>query len=211
MSDEILNSTDASKEIISDDPTMAADEIVILKQRARLMGVTFSNNIGLEALRAKVKAAQEAPEKSVVDSPPVSELVDPSLPNVGTSGKKLTLREQLNLECLKLIRVRITNLDPKKKDLPGEIFTVGNEVIGTVTKYIPYGEVTDEGYHLPMIIYNNLKERKFLDIRTTKDRKTDKIRVEQRWAQEFAFEVLPQLTPEELERLRLAQAAAGGV
>jgi hypothetical protein len=110
---------------------------------------------------------------------------------------------------MKLVRVRITNLDPKKKDLPGEIFTVGNEIIGTVAKYIPYGEVTDEGYHIPQIIFDNLKERKFLDVRSYKDKKTGKIKVEQRWATEFAFEVLPQLTPQEVERLRIAQLQAG--
>ena len=108
--------------------------------------------------------------------------------------------------------VRITNLDPKKKDLPGEVFTVANEHLGTVRKFVPYGEVTDNGYHVPYCIYKALKARKFLNIRTFKDRQNqNQIKVEQSWAQEFALEVLPTLTPDEIKKLAAAQSAAGGL
>jgi len=110
---------------------------------------------------------------------------------------------------MKLVRLRIQNLDPKKKDLPGEIFTVANEYLGTVKKFVPYGEVTEEGYHVPYCIYRMMDARKFLNIRTVKDRRTGIERVESTWAKEFALEVLPQLTAKELAELANAQKAAG--
>lgn len=105
---------------------------------------------------------------------------------------------------MKLVRCQITNLDPKKKDIPGEIITVANQYIGTVRKYIPFGEATIEGYHIPYCIYEFLKNRKFLSIKTRKG-SNGQLVVETSWAPEFAITVLPQLTKEELKKLAAAQ------
>jgi hypothetical protein len=120
----------------------------------------------------------------------------------------MSIRELMIQQEMKLVRLRITNLDPKKKDLPGEIFTVANEYLGTQRKYIPFGEVTDNGYHVPWCIYQMMKDRKFANIRTIKSA-NGQSRTETSLAQEFALEVLPPLTPRELEQLATAQAAAG--
>lgn len=182
------------------------DEISVLKSRARMLGVEFSNNIGLETLRERVRAKIEGDAHSQEKTTP-KPLVDPDNP----VKPEMTLRQRIIAENMKLVRVRITNLDPKKKDLPGEIFTVANEYLGTVRKYIPYGEVTDGGYHIPWCIYMNLKDRKFLNIRSFKDRHNgNQMRIEQSWATEFAFDILPPLTTDELKKLAAAQLAAGG-
>lgn len=176
-------------------------ELKLLKQRADMMGITYSNNISKEKLQAKIDAKMNGeeqkpaePEQTINALAPVTN-IDP--------------RAQLIEDEMKLVRVRITNLDPKKKNLPGEILTLANEVLGTVRKFIPFGEVTDNGYHVPQCLYRMMDERKFLDIRTRK--KDGKTYIEQRWAKEFALEVLPQLTPQELARLATAQIAAGTV
>jgi hypothetical protein len=101
-------------------------------------------------------------------------------------------------------------MDPKKKDLSGEIFTVANRVVGAVKKFIPYGAATDNGYHIPNIIFKQLQERQFLNIKTRKDNRGRTI-VETSMVREFALEVLPQLTPQELAKLAAAQAAAAGM
>lgn len=264
----------------------APTELDLLKQRAKMMGVVFSNNIKIETLRQKIKAklddeddtqileedetnedqttqdqsgenleeagsgssgnsnksdtgngssgAEEAePIAASSDTgpidhqSPIEEVIvtapmqapDP-IPVVPASMqapvptapvRKLSLRELMQREHMKLIRVRIANLDPKKKDLPGEIFTVANEFIGTIRKYIPYGEVTDEGWHITKILYEQLRDRKFLNISTTKDRRSGHIQTKQVWVKEFALEVLPDLTQEELNHLAIAQAAAGSL
>lgn len=181
------------------------DELTVLKQRATLMNIQFSNNIGVEALRKKIEAAQVSDEPEVT----VEETVNP-LGDTPEPAKKMTLGQKIRQEQLKLVRVRIQNLDPKKKDLPGEIITVANEYMGTVRKFVPFGEATDDGYHIPYCIYEFLKNRKFQNIRVLKG-KNGQPRIEQSWIREFSIEVLPQLTQEELNRLAAAQIAAGSL
>lgn len=224
------------------------DELSMLKSRARMMGITFSNNISVETLRLKIQEKLDGEETGdtktdeledpvntevvtdevqapapigaypqVTAAPAASRsqaplLVDPALPKPKKAvGRAATLREQIRRENLRLIRVRITNMDPKKKDLPGEFVTVANEYLGTIRKFIPFTEQED-GYHVPYCIYKQLIARKFLSIRTYKDKRdSNQIKIEQVWAREFAIEVLPQLTQVELRQLATAQAAAGGV
>ena len=176
-------------------------ELSLLKQRASMMGIVFSNNIGIEKLRERVneKLAEEASQEEAVK--PIEAKV-----------KEKSLRQNIIDENMRLIRIRITNLDPKKSNLPGEIITVANEFLGTVRKFVPFGEVTDGGYHVPYCIYKLLKSRKFLNIRTVKN-PADPLKpiIQQNWVNEFALEVLPQLTQEELDKLASTQAASGGV
>lgn len=190
-------------------------ELDMLKARATMMGVEFSNNIGIDTLRARVNAAMEGSEapkevsKAKDDAPEVNALTGEAADVDPDAG--LTTRQILQRDQMKLVRVRITNLDPKKKDLQGEVITVANEFLGTVRKFVPFGEVTDEGYHIPYCIYNMLNERVFLHIRTFKDKRTGQIQIEQKEVREFALEVLPPLTPKELAALATAQQAAGGL
>ena len=213
-------SEDQTQEIGTEQQTDSArpDELNMLKQRARMMGITFSNNIGLDALKEKIRIHQEGGNQNDEDKtdelgdgvnivPPA--LQDPSQP---TRKKPLNLRQQIIQDNMRLVRLRITCLDPKKKDLPGEVLTVANKYLGTVRKFIPFGEVTENGYYVPYCLYKMLKARKFLNIRTFRDRRNqNQIRVEQQWVPEFALEILPNATPAELQKLAAAQSAAGGL
>lgn len=183
------------------------DELTMLKQRASMMGIQFSNNIGLETLRKKIEDKMEGRADSDA-APQINPLAGET---TAQPVKRKTLRQKLYDEQMKLVRIRVTNLDPKKKDLPGEVITVANEHLGTVRKFVPFGEVTDDGYHVPYCIYRFMEKRKFLNIRIVKDRRTGVERVESNWVKEFALEVLPQLTPQQIANLRTAQIAAGSV
>lgn len=181
------------------------------------MGVKFSNNIGLDALKKKIEDHQSGEASAEAEAEVAASAVNP-LAQAGEDtaaaeaqvAKPKTLRQMLMEEQMKLVRIRVQNLDPKKKDMPGEVFTVANEYIGTVRKYVPYGEATDGGYHVPFCIYQMLKDRKFLNIRTGKDRR-GQVKVEQGWAREFSIEVLEPLTTQELHTLAQAQIAAGSM
>lgn len=179
-------------------------ELEVLKQRATLMNIKFSNNISVEKLREKIEAAQ------VKDEPVVEAAVNPLGAKQEAGVKKMTLGQKIRAEQTRLIRVRIQNLDPKKKDLPGEIITVANEYMGTVRKFVPFGEVTDNGYHIPYCIYEFLKERKFINI-TTRKGKNGLPDIRATEAREFSIEVLPPLTEAELAQLAQAQIAAGSL
>lgn len=207
-------------------------EMEMLKERADLLGVTYSNNIGIETLRKRVEDAMAGnpqdpePESEQAAVPSMESLTADLTAQVAATtsvtakasnplvqdeasvqGKPISLRDHMRLTQMKLVRVRIQNLDPKKSNLPGEIFAVANEYLGDVKKYIPFGEVTDNGYHIPYCLYKMLKNRRFLNVRERKDR-DGKIHVETSWVKEFALELLPDLSPEELKQLATAQIAA---
>lgn len=198
--EEVIQSNDTV-----DDVPMP-DELTVLKQRAKLMNISFSNNISLEKLRQKIADAQEdkasEPEQ---EEPEVNPLEDKKQAPVKETEAQM--RQRIRLEQTRLIRVRIQNLDPKKKDLPGEIITVANEYMGTIRKFVPFGEATDNGYHIPYCIYEFLKNRKFLNIRVSNKGK----KIEQAWVREFAIEELPPLTQEDLDKLAAAQTASGSL
>jgi hypothetical protein len=200
------------------------DELTMLKQRATMMGITFSNNIGVDSLKKKIEdkmndvpKTSEAPAP-LVDPAPVNDKpespVEPTpveelLAQAEAPVKKLSLRQYLLQEATKLVRIRISCMDAKKQDLPGEFFTVANEYIGTIRKYVPFGEQTDGGYHVPYCIYEMLKSREFLHIQTVTHPVTKAITTKTRYIKEFAIEVLPPLTPAELKQLAADQTASG--
>lgn len=181
-------------------------ELDVLKERARLIGVEFSNNIGIDTLRERINAKLEG--KTETQEEAKSEDQVNALTGKASSTKTPSLRQYLYNEQMKLIRIRIQCLDDKKKDLRGEIVTVANEHLGTVSKLIPFGEATENGYHVPYCIYKELKARKFLQIRTRKDARGN-ITVETGYVREFAIEVLDPLTDAELKELARAQEASG--
>src|SRR6218665_968875 len=202
--------TGASAIIDAEPEPQRPDELTMLKSRAQLMGISFSNNIGLDALKQKIdeklNGTTKAPEPELKVEPDEDE---PEVQEANTK-KPLTLRESLYQENMKLVRVRITNMDPKKKDLPGEIITVANRYIGSVPKFVPYGDVTENGYHIPYVIYKMLKKRKFLNIKVRKNSQGKEI-VETNYVPEFALEVLPALTERDLARLAASQAASNSL
>ena len=206
-------------------------ELDMLKQRATQMNIVFSNNIGVDKLRERINAKMEglpdpddvptavapapvvlapvAVVAPVVEAPvinPLTGLEEGVDPDAGMTTRQILMRDQM-----KLVRVRIANLDPSKKDLSGEILTVANEYIGTVRKFVPFGEATDDGYHVPQCLLSMMQERKFQTIRTIKDRRTGTNRIETGEAREFAIEVLEPLTQTEMQQLATAQQAAGGL
>lgn len=190
----------------------AVDELTLLKERAKVMGIPFSNNISLETLRKRVadkmEGKDEAPEVNALTGDPEIAQAMAAKP-LNQKANAVALRKLMYAKQMRQVRVRITNMDPKKKDLPGEIWTVANEYLGTVRKFVPYGEQTDDGFHIPYCLYRLLDSKRFLHIRDVKDRTTGIVRQDKVWAKEFSLDVLPSLTQGELDRLAAAQAAAG--
>lgn len=173
------------------------DELTLLKQRADKLGITYSNNIGVEKLKERIN-------KHLGDS------VEPDDSEEEVAEKAKT-REDYYREATKLVRLRITNMNPLKKDLPGEFFTVANGVVGTIKKYVPYsGDAAEVGYHVPNVIYKMMKRRTFTVSVQQRDDKGRPYMV-QRERKEFALEVLPPLTQKELDRLAQDQRAGGRV
>lgn len=176
------------------------DELASLKAKADLMGVSYHPSIGVEKLREKVRAAMgdEPQEGEAKDADPVKQ---------DGAGESLSLRRmRLKREASQLVRIRLTCLNPAKKEWPGEIIAVGNSAVGTFKKYIPF--TAEEGWHVPRIIYEHLKDRQCQVFVTVKQKNGVAVR-KGKLIKEFAIEVLPPLTKEELHDLAQRQAMAG--
>lgn len=225
MTDEANQQNTNTQE--QEDPTAPPrpSELEVLKQRAALMNITHSNNIGVDALRAKIEEKMNGkPEEIVTESTNALEaaalvaeakqeeradiLKEVEAPE---PTRVMSVREYMLKTEMKLLRCRINNLDPKKNDLPGEIITVANEYLGTVRKFIPFGEFTDDGFHIPHCIYTFLKSRRFLDVKLKKDKRTGTNQVITRYIPEFSIEILEPLTANEIRELATAQLAVGSV
>lgn len=179
-------------DIDTDLPT--PDELTALKERATLLGISFHPSIGLEKLREKVNAA-------VVDE-------EKEKPKTEEAESEHAKRARLMAEATELVRIRVSCMNPAKKEWDGEIISVGNSVVGTHTKFIPFN--AEDGWHVPRIIYNMLKERECQVFVTKRDARGNQVR-EGKLIKEFAIEVLPQLTQEELDELARRQAMAKSV
>ena len=190
------------------------EELALLKDRARQMGIPISGNIGVDKLRDRIAnhlAGQQEEEEEEAEEEEVAAPVVAATPKprpLTKAEKEQKLRRDVQAENLSLVRCRIYNLNPMKRDLPGEIITVANRYLGTVAKYIPFGEATEGGYHIPKVLYKNLKGRKFQQVTTRKIPGTAQIEVKRRMVPEYNIELLPPLTKAELSELGLKQAAA---
>lgn len=184
-----------------EDEVVVQDELDALKARANLLGVKFHPSISLEKLREKVNAAVTSDGAATSEE----EAKDPAEPKQATIGEK---RKRLKTEALKLVRIRLTCLNPAKKEWEGEIITVGNSLIGTVKKFVPFN--ADDGWHVPHVIYQHLKERQCQIFQTATDARGNKVR-KGKLIKEFAIEVLPPLTKEELDELARRQAMAKAI
>ncbi|MBZ6397058.1 MULTISPECIES: hypothetical protein [Pantoea] len=179
-----------------------SQELEALKRKADTLGVTYSPNIGVETLRARINEKLEGSDETAeaVAAEPVAA---PSL-------NKAQRHRQLRKDATKMVRCRITCMNPSKQDVPGEIIAVSNSVIGVIKHFVPFGEVTDNGWHIPQIIYDEIKERKCTIMRKKRDSKGSLDTHEPVQIREFAIEVLPALTETELKELAQRQAMASG-
>ena len=172
------------------------DELTSLKERANVMGIPFSPNIGVDALRKKVEAAIKPAE-------PVAPVVEKS-----AADQLRERNERMRRDASKLVRVRIQCMNPNKKEWQGEFFTVSNSVTGTLKKFVPYtGEYPT---HVPQMILNVIQERKCQIFVKQKDGKGNKT-VRGKLIPEFSIEILDPLTAAELDELKQQQLATGRI
>ena len=101
-------------------------------------------------------------------------------------------------EWNRLVRVKITCLDPSKQKLKGETFWVGN-VKKHVRKYVKY----NTPYHVPAIILEMMKTRTFTQYKEEKrNGHTISIPTQQPM---FSIEYLPDLSAKELDVIKKRQ------
>lgn len=222
---DINKSQDSNEELgdtAADTSLPVKDELTALKERANSMGIQYHVNIGLEKLREKVNAALNDEEEPT----DVKQVPAPNVPaglKVGATPEEIIAgylaaqdsnmtpgqkRNQAIKDANRLVRVRVTCMNPNKRDWEGEILTVSNAVVGTFKKFVPFNSV--EGWHVPFIILQALKERQCQIFVNGTDGNGRKIKRAQLIA-EFGIEILPALNETELKELgqRQLMATAG--
>lgn len=130
-----------------------------------------------------------------------NEITDPQL-----------LRQVVRAKALRLHRVKVTNLDPADAQLSGAIITAINKFTGKVAKYVPFGdEEAPNGYHIPEILLNQLKNQKFPLRKEIKGGQFGVKKYKTSMINKFAIEVLPPLTAKELADLADHQRASHAI
>lgn len=190
------------------------DELTLLKKRADQLGIKYHPNIGLDKLKEKVnlllstdEPAEKIQESITSNSVPKNTKVTMRIGNnyVETKAER---RNRLVKEASRLVRIRVSNMNPNKKEWEGEMYTVSNSTVGTFKKFVPFDN--DEGWHVPKIIVDHMKERKCQVFYTAKNSRGAKIR-KGKLINELAIEVLPDLTSIELEELARQQALRNSI
>lgn len=189
----------------AEDLALQAAALEDLKERATKLGIKFHPMIGEDKLREKVA---EAMTRLDGENTPASEGSDEVAAISAYVAPKETKAQQayrLKSEASELIRVRVTNMNPNKREWEGEIFTAANSVVGTFRKFVPF----NVPWHVPRIILEQLRQRQFQHFTTEVDRRGNKVR-RGRLIAEFAIEELSPLSEKELKELAQRQAMAAG-
>lgn len=156
-------------------------EIQLLKEKADALGVEYKSNVSVKTLTRLIKEFEEQEEQ------------DDGLTDNERTKKALD-------EATKLVRVIITPMDSSKRDYQGDVFSAGNAVVPTMTKYIPFGVE----WHVPQIILNTIKEKVMNKFIAKKDERGREYR-EYQEARAYSIQELPPLTKQELEELAKSQ------
>ena len=186
---------------MNEDLIEAPDELTTLKARADLLGIGYHPSIGLTKLKEKIaQALAEEDEGSAPQVPSAS-----ATEVVESEGQR---KQRLKKDAAALLRIRLTCLNPAKKEWDGEIITAGNSTVGTFKKFIPFN--APDGWHVPRIIYNQLVQRECQIFVSVRDGRGNMTRTG-KTIREFAVEVLPPLNQDELDELARRQAMAKAI
>lgn len=186
---------------MSQDNEIVQDALSTLKARADKLGINYHPTIGLEKLREKVSAVMTDALIGTADTS--KDLV--ALSGVETEAQR---RKRLKSSATELVRVRITCMNPGKKEWDGEIITVGNRLVGSITKYIPFN--ADDGWHVPRIMLEQLQARQCQVFTTLKTKNGVSVR-QGKLIKEFAIEIMTPLTMKELHDLAQRQAMSKSI
>lgn len=181
-------------------------ELDALKQRAALMGIKHHPTIGLEKLRAKVNA--KISEDTPVNELPESQIISNKEKFIKRRTETLVQKKaRLRKEALTLHRVTVTCLDPSKKAYPGEYISAGNAYTGEVKKFVEYN--SEDGFHLPLILINALKEKEFTHHFSQEIKGAEQGRNKQ--AKAYIVTMMNPLTQSEIEVIAKRQAMANNL
>jgi hypothetical protein len=166
----------------------------------------------VKAVEQAPAVVKEAPVENEIKSP-VEVTKMPSLADAmlvkevdtgpETEGQK---KNRLRREAMALVRVRVSCMDPQKKNLKGELICVSNRNFGTIQRFIPF----NREWHIEKVLYDALQEKEYMVFDREKTGRAGIEVVTPRNVPAFNIQVLPPLTKGELKDLAQRQAMADG-
>lgn len=193
-------------------------ELDALKKRADLMQIKYHPNIGVDSLRDKINAAVSGEGVEAVQA--VATELASSMPNLGAiaqaeqaaapePAKPETAdarKNRLRREATKLVRIRLTCMNPAKKNWGGDMFCVSNRNFGTIQRHVPF----EREWHVEAVLLDMIRERQYLTFDTKKTKIAGITIKEPRSVPEYAIAILEPLTSVQLKELGQRQAMAAG-
>lgn len=156
-----------------------------LKEQANQLGIEYPNNTTIKSLKKRITdhLNQETIEE--------------------------TKEQYTNLyqENMKLVKVIITPVDSAKRDYQGEYFSVGNDVLGTVTRFVPF----NEEWMIEEILAKHIESKQYQHIITKRSKDNRNETLDSRLVPAYNVQRLPLPTKEELAELKRIQEARQGV
>ena len=181
-----------------------------LKEKADSLGITYHPSIGASRLQEKIDAflleQDAAAPKPEPEPEPEPEPVVAAAPAPAPQETEAQRIKRLKKEATKLVRVRITCMNPYKSEWDGEIFTVSNRIVPTQKRFVPY----NVEWHVPQIMLEMIEARMCQVFITKRDPRTGNQTRKGQLVKEFAVEVLPPLSPAQIKDLAQRQAMANG-
>lgn len=174
--------------------TDSKEERQLLLERAEALGLDFPKNITLPALRKLVS------EKLEPKTAPANDKVDPN--------SRSAVRER----ATKLVRFKLVCQNPTRQQQPAITITVGNNLIGQVTRVLPLSpEAYAEGWHAEQCIVDALLAKRFHTYQRVKSKDGKSTTTKLVATPEFSIQILPPLTEEERKALAHRQAQSGSI
>lgn len=219
----------------------AMESIEDIRAAAKLHGIAFSGNTGADTLKSKIVShletlQEKADTETKEEETPMTQAADilgaikedeievAKVPEKkGPTIDELLAMDEMHepdpqirrliirAKALRLVRVRVTNLDPADSMIPGAIISVQSKYTGKVAKYVPYGDESENGYHIPQIIYDHMKDQKFALRKEAKGGRFGVKTYKTSLVPKFSIEVLPPLTKKEIEELAALQRASQAI
>jgi len=191
-----------------------------IRAQADMLGVKYHHRAGIAKIQKLIDDHLQEQNKNLIPEPSAEASIrsEPKMPMVKgydelivpmteAEYKKDAQREARSLVGA-LLRVRITCLDPHKKNWPGELISVGSAKLGTFKRYVPFD--TEEPWHIPKIIYDVLMERMCsVPVKKKDDRGHKTTTYKQIKA--YSITIEDPMTRPEIDELARQQALAGGL
>lgn len=184
---------------------MSDFDLEAVRARAKELGVYYHPAQKAETIQFNVDKylADKQALEAAAAAPPVMPEDVPAKPVEVKPETPAQQLERLQKEALALIPITITSMDPADAKLTAVVVSVGNAILGQVTKAIPFGFK----WYMPKILVDELESIMFI--------RNDMVaapgvpggeRLHSQWIKKYAIQYHPAPTPAELAELAKAQA-----